>query len=386
MKLLILTNILTPYRVHFFDCLRECLLNHAGSLHVLVMAESEPNRSWSYAEYQRCYTTLLSGNTISFAGAYLHVVRGLEEKINSFAPDCIVCAGSYLEPSVWGAIQIAKRSDVPVYFWSESHLGENKQRSSLGYLARESIRRAIYPKFNGFWVAGSLSERFVDRYSDSNTPRVFVPNIVYRSIFGAVSYSDQNKMELRRQYDIPLSKRILFSPARLDKVKGLCEFIKLLGSCKRKAECAFVVAGDGPLHDDILRLANEQGVEVILLGYKGQSEMVELYACADFFVMPSLSDPNPLTCVEACWSGLPLIVSEHVGNYPEIVRNEVNGFVFSYNDPAHASEMLDKAISSDDSWIMNASRYSRSVAEEKYDPVSNSSRIVSTMYRLCECE
>lgn len=165
MKLLILANILTPYRVHFFDCLRECLLDHSGPLHILVMSESESNRSWNYAEYQRCYTTLPSGNTISFAGTYLHLVRGLKEKINSFAPDCIDCAGSYLEPSVWGMIQIPKRSNVPVNFWSESHLGENKHRSSPGSLAWESIRRAVYPKCDGFWVAGSLSERFVDKYS-----------------------------------------------------------------------------------------------------------------------------------------------------------------------------------------------------------------------------
>lgn len=386
MKLLILTNILTPYRVHFFDCLRECLLVRDGSLHVLVMGESEPNRSWSYTEYQRCYTTLLRGHTVSLAGAYVHLVRDLKEKIESFSPDCIVCAGSYLDPPVWSTILIARRLNVPVYFWSESHLGENKQRSSLISLVRESIRRIVYPRFDGFWIAGSLSERFVDKYANNNCPKVFVPNIVERSIFGAVSCSDQDKIDLRSKYGIPLSKRILFSPARLEKVKGLCEFIKLLGSCKRKTECAFVVAGDGPLQDDILQTAKEEGVEVLLLGYREQIEIVELYACADFFVMPSLSDPNPLTCIEACWSGLPLIVSEHVGNHPEIVRNEVNGYVFSYSDPVNASQMLDKAISSDESWIKNASRYSRYVAEEKYDPTSNSSRIVSTMCRLCVCE
>ena len=36
-------------------------------------------------------------------------------------------------------------------------------------------------------------------------------------------------------------------------------------------------------------------------------------------ILPSLSDPNPLSCIEACWSANPLIVSEHVGNNPEII-------------------------------------------------------------------
>ena len=53
MNIAIYTNILTPYRVHFFEGMYEECLSRGDSFRVLVMAATEPNRVWKYEYYKK---------------------------------------------------------------------------------------------------------------------------------------------------------------------------------------------------------------------------------------------------------------------------------------------------------------------------------------------
>lgn len=381
MNITILTNILTPYRIYFFDLLQAELASQGGSLTVLAMVEAEPDRRWSYAEYARGYTHLLEGKTLSVVGTFLHVTKGLEAMLSSSSPDCIVCAGSYLCPPVWQALRYGKSHGCPVYFWSESHLRECKGRSSMAVALREKIRRYIYPRFSGFWVAGRFSTEFVDVYAPANRPRILMPNLVDSSFFGHEEGSWQKAADLLDDAVIKecSSRRVFFAPARLVEEKGICEFIKLLGSCEHKDRCVFLIAGEGHLRQAITETACEYGVRVHLLGQKNAEEIRQLYSIADCFVLPSLSDPNPLSCVEASWAGLPLLLSCHVGNYPELIDAGNNGYVFSYENKSEAVKLIDRLLTCDQEWLDRAGRRSRELAKATYDPETNARRIVNEM-------
>ena len=84
--------------------------------------------------------------------------------------------------------------------------------------------------------------------------------------------------------------------------------------------------------------------------------------------MPSLSNPNPLTCIEALWCGLPLLVSTHVGNYPEVIRIGKNGFVFDYSKPEEAVNIISQVIASSSEWRTNAKKVSLDIATIVYNP------------------
>ena len=112
------------------------------------------------------------------------------------------------------------------------------------------------------------------------------------------------------------------------------------------------------------------------MGYKNQDEVIELYAACDFFLMPSLSDANPLTCVEALWAGKPLLVSNHVGNYPEAISEGNNGYVFSYEDSKGLDEILNMIIGKKYDWYANAKNVSLKIAESTYNPEKSVERIL----------
>jgi hypothetical protein len=55
-KVILLTNILTPYRKFFYDLLFKVFAQQGIDFKVLVTAESEPNRNWKYDELKSEYT------------------------------------------------------------------------------------------------------------------------------------------------------------------------------------------------------------------------------------------------------------------------------------------------------------------------------------------
>ncbi len=366
MRLLLYTNILTPYRRYFYDLIYQQCQASGDVFEVWVMSESEPNRNWSYNDLKTDYTKLLEGRTIVKGEVYLHFNKNLSKQLKEFAPTVVVCAGSYLCKGIWKICSLKKRFNYKVVFWSESHLQEHKNYSSLKIKLREWIRKKIYNKFDGFWIAGKLSEQFVRNYNDS-APICFLPNLIEeKRYFQVNSFSPDRKKAIRTKYSVDNDKFLFVCPARLSPVKGIRDFILLFGDSSYKDQATILIAGDGELKEELENLIRSKNVDIKLLGYKNQEEVIELYSIADSFLMPSLSDPNPLTSIEALWSGLPLLVSSHVGNYPETVREGENGYVIRYENPKESIEKIDRLINSSVEWRTAAKQTSLAIARSVY--------------------
>lgn len=380
MNIAIYTNILTPYRKYFYDLLYECCSESGHGFNVLVMAETEDNRTWKYSDLESSYTTLLDSRTISKGETYIHINSNLMERIRLLQPDIVVVAGSYLCPGAWKIARNKKKYGYKCLFWSESHLHEQKGNSKIKNAIREIVRKKFYKKYDGFWYAGELSKEFITKYAISDAQYCFVPNLIDESVYqNSYNMPKAQKQDIRQSLKIGNDKKILFCPARLSPVKGILEFLDILEKLDQKQNVVFLVAGDGELKRDIEDKAKEKKLDVRLLGNKNQGEMVELYGVADIFVLPSLSDPNPLTCIEALWAGLPLFISEHCGNYPEVIDFGNNGFVFSYENVDKASDLLEKLLPQSE-LMREQSIYK---AMNQYNSKSVTKRIIAECLELC---
>lgn len=375
MKILLYTNILTPYRRHFFDSMFNECKKRGIEFRVALMAESEDNRGWHYSDYKTEYTDLLPSKTIKIKHAYIHFNSNLKTYLNEYSPDVMICGGSYFCPGVW---QVTK--SVPKcmkYYWSESHLDETKQYNKLLKLIRSCIRKSFYKRYDGFMYAGELSLRFIKTYSRKGSIYIHLPNLIDESKYKHGLGRD--KRDVINELHLCDDRRIVFIPARLEFEKGLDEFISLLSACKHRDSIQLVVAGEGSLKEHLIAYAEEKRVKAYFLGYKNQTEMVELYSISDYFALPSLADPNPLSCIEALWMGLPLIVSKHVGNYIETVEDGLNGCVLDYSDIPCSTEKLDNILSADSTWMLKAKQISREKAEKQYCTSNNVCRIIDEL-------
>jgi glycogen(starch) synthase len=91
----------------------------------------------------------------------------------------------------------------------------------------------------------------------------------------------------------------------------------------------FIIAGTGPMHDELKRKAWEMGIahKVHFAGFIDDLTRNSLYQLADAAVFPSRYEPFGIVALEAMAAGAPVVVSD-VGGFREIVRHGETGLTF----------------------------------------------------------
>jgi len=106
--------------------------------------------------------------------------------------------------------------------------------------------------------------------------------------------------------------------------------------------------GDGYLRKQLEAYVEERKLKNVFFGgLKNQTELPYYYAIADIFVLPSgLGETWGLVVNEAMNFELPVIVSDLVGCWQDLVKNGRNGFVFETGDIAQLAGFLEMLIES----------------------------------------
>lgn len=119
---------------------------------------------------------------------------------------------------------------------------------------------------------------------------------------------------------------------RLTEEKGVPMLLEMARLLDPEAGIRLLVAGDGPLRGLVEQAAREG-----LLTYLGQQEdAARVYHAADAVVMPSLSEGQGLTAVEAMACGLPVVASR-VGGLAEVVLDSETGLLVPPGDAGAAA-------------------------------------------------
>ena len=119
------------------------------------------------------------------------------------------------------------------------------------------------------------------------------------------------------------SKGIILFLGRLTNQKGPYFFLHTAKKVLEKREdVMFIVAGQGEQMPELIRIAIGLGImdNVVFTGYLPEEELLQAYAMADVYVMPSVSEPFGITALEAIASGTPVIVSKNAGVAEKILH------------------------------------------------------------------
>lgn len=142
---------------------------------------------------------------------------------------------------------------------------------------------------------------------------------------------------------------------RLSPEKGCESLIQALANLNNPCFKLSIV-GEGVEKEKLLALVKKLKlqVQVEFLGFR--HDVAQLMSRADALVMPSFREGQPLTLIEACMIGLPVLAS-HVGGIPELVHPGRNGLLFAPGNIHQITECLEKFYSERGSLSTNALKF-----------------------------
>lgn len=146
--------------------------------------------------------------------------------------------------------------------------------------------------------------------------------------------------------------RQILQASRLVPKKGLATTLQAFAKLQQEVpEAQLVIAGEGPMEEELRDLATELGVggSVRFTGFIDQSALASELARSAAFVHPSETvdgdtEGVPNSLLEAMGAGVPVVATRH-GGIVEAVEDGVTGYLASERDSAAIAEKLKQLVS-----------------------------------------
>ncbi len=151
--------------------------------------------------------------------------------------------------------------------------------------------------------------------------------------------SDAEREELKKHFN--LTKTTIVYAGRLAPEKNIVLLINALSDLVKKnpnLNTELAIAGHGIDSENLKKLVTEKKLDkyVHFLGMLSHHELAKLYRAGDIFVIPSFSEVQSMTMLQALSSGLPVIAAKSKGT--EYLQDSF-GFVVS---ATHSDELTNK--------------------------------------------
>jgi len=173
-------------------------------------------------------------------------------------------------------------------------------------------------------VSHALGEEMAEKMKICRQKIITIPNGI---AFKHLEHMP-DPVQAKKKWNIPEHRVVVGTEARMAPQKGLEFFVRAAGILvhKYKRDLHFIIAGDGPLKDNICRQIHETGLQNNFTLTGMVQEIAQVYCVLDIFVLPSLTEGLPLSLLEAMSCSLP-VVATSTGGVTEVIQNNVDGLL-----------------------------------------------------------
>jgi glycosyltransferase involved in cell wall biosynthesis len=327
-RLVILTEIISPYRIPLFNALAS---NLDIDLHVIFLAETDPDlRQWRVYKEEIRFSHQVLTSWRKRLGKYNALLnRGVSSALAAAHPDVILCGG-YNYVASWQALFRARNHHIPVLLWSES----NVQDQRGGHTLVEFLKSSFISRCSGFVVPGRSAQEYL-RVKKVDPEKIFTaPNAVDNELFASgAAIARANRVVRRRELNLP--ERYFLFVGRLVPEKGtfdlLSAYAKLNASVREKV--GLVLVGNGESRSQLeQRSAGISPGVIKFSGFAQREELASYYALAEALILPTHTDPWGLVVNEAMACGLPVILSSAAGCASDLLQEGETGFLVPPRD------------------------------------------------------
>lgn len=228
----------------------------------------------------------------------------------------------------------ARKAKVPVVVCSEHNTYHEKEKR----LIRRLTNKALFPLCDVYVGVSEAIRRDLIKYD-------WLPDNKVKVIRNGVDLSrfDPDKLhaDFRAEMDIPKGALFLLCIGRLAENKGYEYLIEAFSTVRAKLQrdVRLVIIGEGSYRDSLTAMIDVLGHSnrITLAGQR--TDIPDILASADMFVMPSIEEGLPNAMLEAMSMGLPVVATD-VGGIPEALMSPQHGLIVSPREP----EALARAI------------------------------------------
>jgi len=327
-RLVIITEIISPYRIPLFNALAE---RGDIDLHVIFLAETDPGlREWRVYKEEIKFSYQVLRSWRYQIGRYNYLLNaGICHALELARPDVILCGGyNYL--ASWQALLWARLHGTPFLLWSESNLRDSRS----GHPAVELLKNEFLRHCSGFVVPGHAALEYL-LFRGLRKDRIYTAvNAVDNDLFASAAACARRNAAQRRT-ELGLPDRYFLFAGRLVREKGVFELLsayaKLDGALRQEIGLVFV--GDGAARHALE--AESFGVKpgtIKFAGFAQREQLASYYALAEMLILPTHTDTWGLVVHESMACGLPVILSETAGCGADLVTDNWNGRIVPPKD------------------------------------------------------
>ncbi|EID7760875.1 TPA: glycosyltransferase family 4 protein [Vibrio parahaemolyticus] len=309
-KVVLLTNMPTPYRTPLF----ECLSKKVDDLVVVYCVEKESNRKWNVdLDSDSVNYIQMKTKTIKYKNKYVHYSFDLLKIYRTYKDATFIIGdASYNSYFLAAILKLLGKNYILWTGWTPTSF----QQSKIGsYLKKQLLRHASVVLSYGTYTTKLISE-----YTSKKIINLY--NSVDNSFYLKLKEEIKNK-------NMTNVRNIVYTGQLIERknIKVLIEAVSLLDNIN------LILIGDGDQEyiNDLIELSKERLVNVTFEGNKKPKEIYEIYSRCECLILPSLDEPWGLVINEALLFGLPVIVSHNVGCHHDLVVDGFNGYVVDPN-------------------------------------------------------
>lgn len=256
-------------------------------------------------------------------GKKIPFTKGLLKEIRRINPDVLITEGFYQWTPLLIMYSIFYRK--PLFMGYERTPYTERNCSFI-----KKIHRKITNLFiSGYLVNGSETEKYLLSLGVSKE-KIHIGGMSADSkgLINSISLlSVEDKNKFKSLYNKPHGIIYLFS-GQIVKRKGLGYLLKAWEKhIKLHSNDTLIIIGFGDLYTHY----KEKYKEYNSIFFEGRIEycnVYKYYAISDVFILPTIEDNWSLVIPEAMACGIPVATSIYNGCYPELVKKDINGYVF----------------------------------------------------------
>ena len=327
-KVVIITNIPSPYRVDLFYYLQTHVKEYA--FHIIYTSKNEDNRSWNIPEEKLLNSRILDAKILKIKNKldtrYIHLPANIGKELSEIMPDVVV-AMEY-NPAALQALLWAKTHSKKFVHWTDGTLHSERNIGTV-----QKITRKIITSNADSCIASSTKAK--EKLLAWGVPgeKIFISLLT-------VDISQFQKVERE-----PVPGRILYVGSMIPR-KGLDLLVDALPYVNCDFELRIVGNGTEEEIKQLKAAAEQKGIldKLTFCGFLQGEKLTDEYRKAQVFVLPTREDCFGLVLLEAMCAGVPIVASKYADGAYDTVVEGVNGYIADPFQPQAFGQCIEKTM------------------------------------------